>query len=85
MVSCGKNELQGGTPQENAEITRAVLSGRELGPKRSAVLLNAGAALYVAGRADTLEAGVKMAQEAIDSGKAQEKLEQFIAYSNEEI
>ena len=85
FTSCGKNELQGGTPQENAEITRAVLSGRELGPKRSAVLLNAGAALYVAGRADTLEAGVKMAQEAIDSGKAQEKLEQFIAYSNEEI
>lgn len=85
FTSCGKNELQGGTPQENAEITKAVLSGRELGPKRSAVLLNAGAALYVAGRADTLEAGVKMAQEAIDSGKAQEKLEQFIAYSNEEI
>ena len=85
FTSCGKNELQGGTPQENAEITRAVLSGRELGPKRSAVLLNAGAALYVAGRADTLEAGVKMAQQAIDSGKAQEKLEQFIAYSNEKI
>ena len=71
----------GGTPAENAEITRAILSG-EKGPKREAVALNSGAALYIAGRAASLKEGVKMAEELIDSGKAKEKLEEFIRYSN---
>lgn len=79
---CKKSELAGGTPQENAEITRAILKGQETGPKRNAVLLNTGAALYVAGKAKTLEEGVSLAEETIDSGKANEKLEQFIRYSN---
>lgn len=79
---CEKSELAGGTPQENAEITRAILNGQETGPKRNAVLLNTGAALYVAGKAKTLEEGVSLAEETIDSGKANEKLEQFIRYSN---
>ena len=78
---CDKSELTGGTPQENAEITRAILSGKEQGAKRQAVCLNAGAALYITGKADTIEAGVRMAEELIDSGAAAQKLEEFIAES----
>ncbi len=77
-----KDALVGGTPQENAEITRAILSG-EQGPRRNAVLMNAGAALYLAGKAETLQAGVDLAAEIIDSGKAMAKLEEFVKYSNE--
>ncbi|MDO5540943.1 MAG: anthranilate phosphoribosyltransferase [Eubacteriales bacterium] len=77
-----KSELTGGTPQENAEITKAILSGEERGAKRNAVCMNAGAALYIAGNAETLEAGVKLAEELIDSGAAAAKLEQFIKESN---
>lgn len=84
FAPCKREELEGGTPQENAVITRAILNGSEKGPKRKAVILNAGAALYVAGKADTLGEGVKLAQEVIDSGRAMEKLEQFIQYSNGE-
>ena len=80
--TCAKEELQGGTPQENAEITKAILTGKETGAKRQAVCLNAGAALYIAGKADTMEAGVKMAEELIDSGAALKKLEEFIAETN---
>lgn len=81
---CIKEELQGGTPQENAKITRDILEGKEKGAKRHAVCLNAGAALYIAGKADTIEAGVKLAEQLIDSGAAKTKLEEFIAKSNEE-
>lgn len=81
---CEKETLQGGTPQENAAITRAILEGRESGAKRQAVCLNAGAALYIAGKAETMEAGVKMAESLIDSGAALKKLEEFIEKSNEE-
>ncbi len=77
-----KDALVGGTPQENAQITRAILSG-EQGPRRNAVLMNAGAALYLAGKAETLQAGVTLAAEIIDSGKAMAKLEEFVKYSNE--
>ena len=80
---CTKEELQGGTPQENAEITKAILEGRETGAKRHAVCLNAGAALYIAGKAASIEAGVKMAEQLIDSGAALKKLEAFIRESNE--
>ena len=78
---CKKEDLVGGTPAENAEITKAILNG-EKGPKRDAVALNSGAALYIAGKAASLQEGVKMAEELIDSGKAKEKLEEFIRYSN---
>ena len=81
---CTKEELQGGTPQENAKITRDILEGKEKGAKRHAVCLNAGAALYIAGKADTIEAGVKLVEQLIDSGAAKNKLEEFIAKSNEE-
>lgn len=81
LTRCAKEDLVGGTPEENAGITRAILSG-EKGAKRDAVLLNAGAAIYLAGKADTIADGVKLAAELIDSGKALEQLEKFAAYSN---
>ena len=77
MPSCERYELRGGTPKENAAIARRVLRG-EKGACRTAVLLNAGAGLYVGGSALTLEAGVKRAAQLIDSGLAMEKLEDFI-------
>lgn len=82
MKRCAKEELAGGSPQENARITRAVLSG-EKGPRRDAAVLNAAAAVYVAGRAVDIAEGVMLAEEAIDSGHASEKLEQFIRLSNQ--
>ena len=60
----------------------AILSGEECGPKRNAVLMNAGAALYIAGKAATMAEGVKLAAELIDSGKAAAKLDAFIEASN---
>lgn len=81
LTRCKKEELTGGTPDENAAITKAVLAG-EQGARRTAVVLNAGAGLYVAGKADSIEAGVRLAEELIDSGKAEKKLEEFAKYSN---
>ena len=75
---CSKEDLVGGTPQENAQITRDILEGREKGPKRQAVCLNAGASLYITGKAKTIEEGVKMAENLIDSGAVAKKLEEFI-------
>lgn len=80
---CQKSDLLGGTPEENAQITRNILSGQDKGPKRRAVCLNAGAALYVAGSAETMEAGVRLAEYLIDSGRAMEKLQQFVEASNQ--
>jgi len=76
-----KEDIVGGTPEENAEILRAILGGAK-GPKRDAVLMNAGAALYIGKKADTLSDGVKLAAEIIDSGKALETLEKIIEVSN---
>lgn len=75
--TCDLKDLIGGTPEENAQITRDILSGKETGPKRQVVQMNAGMSLYLAGKADSIEAGVKLAGELIDSGKALEKLEAF--------
>lgn len=80
---CEKDALVGGTPQENAWITRDILEGRDRGAKYQAVCLNAGAALYIAGKADTLEAGVKLAEELIDSGKAGVKLASYVSASRQ--
>lgn len=77
-----KEGIVGGTADENAVITKDILTGKEQGAKRDIVLLNAGAALYTIGKAETIKDGVKLAAEMIDSGKANEKLEQFIAYTN---
>lgn len=81
LERCMKADLEGGTPEENAKITRDILNG-EKGHKRNAVLLNAGAALYVGGKAESMEAGVKLAAEVIDSGKAARTLEEFVRLSN---
>lgn len=78
---CTKEELTGGTPEENAGITRKILSGEDRGAKRCAVCLNAGAAIYIAGKAATMEEGVRMAERLIDEGAAARKLEQFIEES----
>lgn len=77
-----KEELLGGTPQENAEITKRILQG-EKGAKRDAAVLNAGAALYIAGKADCLYAGVRLAEEMIDSGRAMEQLNRFVELTNQ--
>ena len=76
-----KEDLVGGDPKENAQITLSILNG-EKGPKRNAVLLNSGAGLYVAGKVDSLRDGVKLAEEIIDSGKALNQLEKFIECTN---
>ena len=81
LERCTKEDLRGGTPAENAQITRAILSG-EKGPKRNAVLMNAGAALYIGGKADSLKDGVALAAENIDSGRAMATLNKFIEVSN---
>src|SRR5699024_9911455 len=70
---CSKEELVGGTPEENAEITKAILRGEERGGKRCAVCLNEGAAIYIAGKAQSMEEGVRMAEQIIDDGRALKK------------
>ncbi len=80
-----KEELTGGTPAENAETTRGILRGEIRGTKRNAVLLNAGAALYIGQKASTIAEGVEMAAQIIDSGKAYETLEKLIRMSNEAV
>lgn len=78
---CTKADLVGGMPQENAAITREILSGQK-GHKRNAVLMNAGAGLYLGGKAESMKDGVALAAELIDSGKAMATLEKFIEVSN---
>ena len=79
---CKKQDLVGGDPKENAEITRAILNG-EKGPKRDAVVLNSAACIYMAKDNVTFEDAIKMAEEIIDSGKAKEQLDKFIEISNQ--
>ena len=81
MVRCKKEDLMGGSPEENADITLSILKG-EKGPKRDAVVLNSAAALYVADSTLTLKEAVYRAQEAIDNGSALKQLEKFISLSN---
>ncbi len=80
---CRKEDLVGGDAQTNAEITRSVVEGRLKGPKRDVVLLNSGCALYIAKKAKSIQEGIAMAAEAIDSGKAKKQLSDFIRLSNE--
>ena len=81
LTRCAKADLVGGTPAENAAITRAILEG-EKGPKRDAVLMNAGAALYIGGKTDSFADGIRLAAELIDSGKAAKTLATLIEVSN---
>lgn len=81
LTRCTKEDLRGGTPAENADITRAILLG-EKGPKRDAVLLNAGASLYIGSKAKSLQEGVLLAGELLDSGAVAKTLEKVIEVSN---
>jgi len=78
LESAEADALKGGTPAENALITKAILNGEERGGKRTAVLMNAGMALYISGKAENIADGIRLAGELIDSGKAAAKLEQFV-------
>ena len=78
-----KSELIGGTPKENAEITRRILTGEETGPKRDVILMNAGMSLYLGIDGITLAEGIEKAKEMIDSGKAYAKLQEFVKATQE--
>lgn len=78
-----EDDIKGGEPAENAAITRNIFSGNDRGPKRDVVILNAGAAVYIGGKAESMEEGIKIARETIDSGKAMAKLEEIIKFTNE--
>ena len=78
---CTKDDLKGGAPAENAQITRDILAGQK-GHKRNAVLMNAGAALYIGGKAESMKDGIALAAELMDSGKATATLEKMIEVSN---
>ncbi|MBR2275801.1 MAG: anthranilate phosphoribosyltransferase, partial [Lachnospiraceae bacterium] len=82
LTTGSKEELTGGNAQENAKITRDILSGAIQGTKRNAVLLNAGAGLYVGGKAESFEEGVRLAERLIDDGSAARVLEKVIELSN---
>lgn len=82
LTRCKKEDLAGGDPKENAAITLSVLEG-EKGAKRDAVLLNAGAALYIGEKAKSIQEGINLAARLIDSKKALKVLEDFIKVSNE--
>ena len=75
-------EITGGRPDENALITRSILEKRAKGPRRNIVLINAGAAIVAAGKADILKEGIDMAGEAIDSGSAADKLQLLIRFTS---
>ena len=79
---CTKEDLKGGTPEENAKIVRDILGGQK-GNKRNAVLMNAGASLYIGGKADSMKEGIELAAEIIDSGKALETLDKLIEVSTQ--
>jgi anthranilate phosphoribosyltransferase len=82
LAQSSPEAVAGGTPQDNAATTRRILAG-EAGPERDLAILNAGAAIYVGGRAETLEAGVRAAERAVDEGEAQRALERFVARTRE--
>lgn len=82
LKRCKIEELQGGDGAVNAQITKDILSGKERGAKREIVLLNAGAALYIGGKVDSIEEGIRIAGEIIDSGKAMETLESMVKATN---
>ncbi len=82
LERCHREDLLGGSADHNAEICRRIVSGRERGPKRDAVVINAGAAFCLAGKVQDIGSGVRLAEELIDSGAAMAKLEEFIVRSN---
>ena len=85
MVRGEKNEITGGTPKENAAVTRGILKGEIGGTRRNAVLLNAGCAIYAANKAPSISDGIRIAAEMIDSGRALKVLDDFVRVSNESV
>ena len=81
FTRCQKEDIKGGTPEENAAITRAILAGQEQGPKRDIVLLNAGAAIYLGGKAESIADGIDLARSLIESGAGLEKVAAFAKLS----
>ena len=81
FTRCQKEDIKGGTPEENAAITRAILAGQEQGPKRDIVLLNAGAAIYLGGKAESIADGIDIARSLIESGAGLEKVAAFAKLS----
>ncbi|WP_312653182.1 anthranilate phosphoribosyltransferase [Aminipila sp.] len=81
LQRCKKQDLLGGTPMENAEITKNILLG-EKGPKREAVILNSAAALYIAQQVESIKEGIEMAEKMLNTGMAMKQLEKFITLSN---
>ena len=77
-----KSDIVGGNPQENARITRDILNGTLQGAKRDIVLLNAGAGFYIYGLCDSINEGIQLAKEIIDSGRAMQTLEAYITDSH---
>jgi anthranilate phosphoribosyltransferase len=82
---CSKEELEGGTPEENARTTRGILSGEIRDARRTSVLMNAGCGLYAGNAAASIEEGIKIAADMIDSGKALAVLDAYIAASNRAV
>ncbi len=81
FTRCQKEDIKGGTPEENAAITRAILAGQEQGPKRDIVLLNAGAAIYLGGKAESIADGIAVARSLIANGAGLEKIAAFAKLS----
>ena len=82
MKRCDKSELVGGNGAQNAKITENILKGECTDAKAEAVILNAGAGIYLMSGADSIAAGIQKARETIANGKAYEKLQQFVALTN---
>jgi len=81
--TCSIADLEGGSPAENAAITRAILTGKLHGPKRDIVLINAAASLLAANQVADLKEGISKSARSIDSGAAYDKLERLVAFSRQ--
>ncbi len=81
LTRCKLSDIETGTPEANAQTIQDVFSGKDRGPRREAILINAAGALYIGGRADSIQEGIKKAAELIDSGAALHKLNQLVETS----
>lgn len=76
------DDIRGGSPEENVLISKGILSGEEKGPKRDTVLLNAGTGIYIGGKAESIAEGVMMAKQLVNNGKAMEKMQDLVKFTN---
>jgi anthranilate phosphoribosyltransferase len=82
LSRCRLSDIATGTPEANAVMMKDVFSGKDKGPRRQAVILNAAGALMIGNKANSLPEGIRLAKEVIDSGAAQDKLNQLIEASH---